>query len=75
MFSKERIVWGLVMSAVVIFIALINDFWVTFVVFGVLLYFAFDEAKKLFEVPKASVIFVLAAFILGSCWIFGVYQS
>lgn len=66
MFSKERIIWGLVMSAAVIFIALINDFWVTFVVFGVLLYFAFDEAKKLFEVPNANVIFVFTAFVLAS---------
>lgn len=54
------------MSAAVIFIALINDFWVTFIVFGVLLYFAFDEAKKLFEVPNANVIFVFIAFILAS---------
>lgn len=66
MFSKERIVWGLAMSAVVIFIALINDFWVTFVVFGALLYFAFDEAKKLFDTPKANVLFVYVAFILAS---------
>lgn len=66
MFSKERIFWGLVMSVAVIFIALIDDFWVCFVVFALLLYFAFDEAKKLFETPNANVIFVFLAFILGS---------
>lgn len=66
MFSKERIFWGLVMSAAVIFIALIDDFWVCFAVFAALLYFAFDEAKKLFETPSANVIFVFLAFILGS---------
>lgn len=66
MFSKERIFWGLVMSVAVIFIALIDDFWVCFAVFAVLLYFAFDEAKKLFETPNANVIFVFLAFILGS---------
>lgn len=66
MFSKERIFWGLVMSVAVIFIALIDDFWVCFAVFAVLLYFAFDEAKKLFETPSANVIFVFLAFILGS---------
>lgn len=66
MFSKERIVWGLIMAAAVILIALINDFWVSFVVFGVLLYFAFEEAKKLFNTPKANVIFVFIAFILAN---------
>lgn len=66
MFSKDRIVWGIVMSLAVIFIALIDDFWVSFAVFAVLLYFAFDEAKKLFETPNANIIFVYLAFILGS---------
>ena len=66
MFSKERILWGLIMAAAVIIIALINDFWVSFVVFGVLLYFAFEEAKKLFNTPKANVIFVFIAFILAN---------
>lgn len=66
MFSKERIIWGLIMAAAVILIALINDFWVTLVAFVVLLYFAFEEAKKLFEVPQANLIFVFIAFILGA---------
>ncbi len=66
MFSKERIFWGLVLSAAVIFIAIINDFWINFFIFGVLIYLAFNEAKRLFDTPDASVLFVLLAFVLAS---------
>ncbi|MEB2822873.1 phosphatidate cytidylyltransferase [Campylobacter upsaliensis] len=66
MFDMTRIISGFVMIIAVIIIALIDVFWINFVVFGLLLYFAFDEAKKLFNVPNASFIPAFLAFLLGS---------
>ncbi|EOF7229853.1 phosphatidate cytidylyltransferase [Campylobacter upsaliensis] len=66
MFDMTRIISGFVMIAAVIIIALIDVYWINFVVFGLLLYFAFDEAKKLFNVPNASFIPAFLAFLLGS---------
>ncbi|MDL0101661.1 phosphatidate cytidylyltransferase [Campylobacter felis] len=66
MFDMTRIISGFVMIVAVIIIALIDVFWINFVVFGLLLYFAFDEAKKLFNVPNASFIPPFLAFLLGS---------
>ncbi|WP_270966096.1 phosphatidate cytidylyltransferase [Campylobacter upsaliensis] len=66
MFDMTRIISGFVMIVAVIIIALIDVFWINFVVFGLLLYFAFDEAKKLFNVPNASFIPAFLAFLLGS---------
>ena len=54
------------MAVAVVIVALIDSFWLTFVVFGVLLYFAFEEAKKLFNAKQANIIFVLIAFVLAS---------
>ncbi|ARE80803.1 phosphatidate cytidylyltransferase [Campylobacter helveticus] len=66
MFSVTRIISGLVMVTAIIIIALIDVYWVNLVVFGVLLYLAFDEAKRLFNLPNASFIPALLAFLLGS---------
>ncbi|MEB2816779.1 phosphatidate cytidylyltransferase [Campylobacter upsaliensis] len=66
MFDMTRIISGFVMIVAVIIIALIDVFWINFAVFGLLLYFAFDEAKKLFNVPNASFIPAFLAFLLGS---------
>ncbi|ELS3708491.1 phosphatidate cytidylyltransferase [Campylobacter upsaliensis] len=66
MFDMTRIISGFVMIVAVIIIALIDVFWINFVVFGLLLYFAFDEAKRLFNVPNASFIPAFLAFLLGS---------
>lgn len=66
MFNSTKIIWGLIMAAAVIIIALINNFIINFIVFAALLYFAFDEAKKLFKLENASIIPVALAFIVGS---------
>ncbi|WP_270963815.1 phosphatidate cytidylyltransferase [Campylobacter upsaliensis] len=66
MFDMTRIISGFVMIVAVIIIALIDVYWINFVVFGLLLYFAFDEAKGLFNVPNASFIPAFLAFLLGS---------
>ncbi|WP_270991020.1 phosphatidate cytidylyltransferase [Campylobacter upsaliensis] len=66
MFDMTRIISGFVMIVAVIIIALIDVYWINFAVFGLLLYFAFDEAKGLFNVPNASFIPAFLAFLLGS---------
>ncbi|WP_270968647.1 phosphatidate cytidylyltransferase [Campylobacter upsaliensis] len=66
MFDMTRIISGFVMIVAVIIIALIDVFWINFAVFGLLLYFAFDEAKGLFALPNASFIPAFLAFLLGS---------
>ncbi|WP_270983007.1 phosphatidate cytidylyltransferase [Campylobacter upsaliensis] len=66
MFDMTRIISGFVMIVAVIIIALIDVFWINFAVFGLLLYFAFDEAKRLFDVSNASFIPAFLAFLLGS---------
>lgn len=66
MFDMTRIISGFVMIVAVIIIALIDVYWINFVVFGLLLYFAFDEAKGLFALPNASFIPAFLAFLLGS---------
>ncbi|MCX2683508.1 phosphatidate cytidylyltransferase [Campylobacter sp. MIT 21-1685] len=63
---SQRITLGLAMAAAVVLIALINQFFITFIVFIALLYFTFKEAKKLFNAENASVFPVLIAFIIGT---------
>ena len=66
MFDSTRILWGLGLAVAVIFIALIDSFLLNFVIFAVLLFLAFNEAKRLFATPNASAIYALLAFLLAS---------
>ncbi|MGH2327729.1 phosphatidate cytidylyltransferase [Campylobacter taeniopygiae] len=66
MFNSTRIIWGLLMVAAVIIIALIDQFFINFIIFGILLFLAFNEAKKLFNLEKVSIIPLALAFILGT---------
>lgn len=66
MFNKTRIISGIAMVVAVIFIALIDQKLINFLIFAALLYFAFDEAKKLFDVQNASISLVFIAYILGT---------
>ncbi|MBZ7937819.1 phosphatidate cytidylyltransferase [Campylobacter molothri] len=66
MFNSTRIIWGLLMVAAVIIIALIDQFFINFIIFGILLFLAFNEAKKLFNLEKISIIPLILAFILGT---------
>ncbi|MFY0745579.1 phosphatidate cytidylyltransferase [Campylobacter sp. LH-2024] len=66
MFNSTRIIWGLLMVAAVIIIALIDQFFINFIIFGILLFLAFNEAKKLFNLEKISIIPLVLAFILGT---------
>ena len=66
MFDKTRIVWGVALVVAVIFIALIDSFWLNLIIFGAILYIAFDEAKRLFNTPSANVFFALLALVFAS---------
>ncbi|MBM0637746.1 phosphatidate cytidylyltransferase [Campylobacter sp. VicNov18] len=66
MFDMSRMVSALVMIAAIVLIALIDQFFVNFIVFAFLLYFAFKEAQKLFDLENVSIIPLAIAFILGS---------
>ncbi|MBZ7961426.1 phosphatidate cytidylyltransferase [Campylobacter molothri] len=66
MFNSTRIIWGLLMVTAVIIIALIDQFFINFIIFGILLFLAFNEAKKLFNLEKISIIPLILAFILGT---------
>ena len=66
MFNTTRIISALVMIGAIIIIALIDQFFINFIVFAVLLYLSFSEAKKLFALENISIIPLAIAFILGS---------
>ncbi|TKX31674.1 phosphatidate cytidylyltransferase [Campylobacter aviculae] len=66
MFNLTRIVWGLLMAAGVVIIALIDQFFINFIIFAALLFLAFGEAKKLFDLQNVSMIPLILAFILGT---------
>ncbi len=66
MFNSTKIVWGIVMLVVVALIALVDQFLINFIVFAVLLYLAFSEAKKLFALENVSIIPLALAFVLGT---------
>lgn len=63
---NTRIISALVMIAILVVIALIDKFLINFIVFAVLLYLSFGEAKKLFALENISIIPLAIAFILGS---------
>ncbi|WP_072229062.1 phosphatidate cytidylyltransferase [Campylobacter coli] len=66
MFNSARIIWGIVMAIAVVLIALIDQFIINFIVFALILYLAFNEAKKLFNLENVSIIPLALAFILGT---------
>lgn len=66
MFNSARIIWGVVMAIAVVLIALIDQFIINFIVFTLILYLAFNEAKKLFHLENVSIIPLALAFILGT---------
>ncbi|TQR33850.1 phosphatidate cytidylyltransferase [Campylobacter sp. MIT 99-7217] len=65
MFSKTRIISGLIMAVAVLLILLIDDKSLSFVVFGIIIYFAIDEAKKFFK-DSANIWLVFIFYILGT---------
>lgn len=66
MFNITRIIWGVIMAVAVVLIALIDEYFINMLIFAILLFLAFNEAKKLFHTENASIIPIIFAFILGS---------
>lgn len=66
MFDKTKLISGLVLIAGIILIALINDMILNTLIFMIVLFLGFNEAKKLFNTPNASVILALIAFVVAS---------
>lgn len=66
MFNITRIIWGVIMAVTVVLIALIDEYFINMLIFAILLFLAFNEAKKLFYAENASIIPIIFAFILGS---------
>ncbi|QOR01161.1 phosphatidate cytidylyltransferase [Campylobacter sp. 2014D-0216] len=66
MFSKTRILSAAVMIAAIVIIALVDNFFINFAIFGILLFLAFNEAKAMFKSKYASVFVALCIFIIGA---------
>ncbi|WP_279176719.1 phosphatidate cytidylyltransferase [Campylobacter insulaenigrae] len=65
MFSKTRILSAIVMIAAVLIIAIVNNFFINVILFGILLYLAFNEAKNLFSTKNASALVALCIFVIA----------
>ena len=59
--AKDRVVTGIALLVAVLFIGIIDNFFVMYVVLGVIYLLAFKEALRLFEIQNASLIFYAAA--------------
>ncbi len=59
--SKERIITGLALVAVVLIIGFIDNFFLMWGVLGVIYLLAFKEALRLFEIKNSSLIFYATA--------------
>lgn len=66
MFSKTRIFSAAVMIAAIVIVALVDNFFINFIIFGVLLFLAFNEAKAMFNSKYASVFIALCIFAIGA---------
>jgi phosphatidate cytidylyltransferase len=59
--AKDRVVTGIALLVAVLLIGIIDNFFVMYVVLGVIYLLAFKEALRLFEIQNASLIFYAAA--------------
>ncbi|OCR97279.1 phosphatidate cytidylyltransferase [Campylobacter fetus subsp. testudinum] len=59
---KNRIITGLVLFAVFLVVALLDIFWLNFLIFGLILAVAFLESLKLFKIEYKSLVFIVLAF-------------
>lgn len=66
MFDSNRIKTGLIIAAAIIIIALLDIYVLNALLFMVLIFLAFNEAKKIFNTPNASVCLVLLAFVISA---------
>ncbi len=66
MFDSTRIIWGVGIVLAFVLIALIDNFFINFIVFAALFYLAFEEAKRLFGLENISIIPLALAFLVGA---------
>jgi phosphatidate cytidylyltransferase len=67
--SKERIVTGLALVAAVLFIGVIDNFFLMWLVLGVIYILAFQEAVRLFEIKNGTLVYYA-----GGLWLIaGIY--
>jgi len=70
--SKERIITGLALLAAILIIGFIDNFFLMWLVFGVIYIIAFQEAQKLFEIKNSSLIlFALGIWLLAGIYPYG----
>lgn len=70
--SKERIITGLVLLAAILIVGFIDNFFLMWLVFGVIYIIAFQEAQKLFEIKNSSLIlFALGIWLLAGIYPYG----
>lgn len=67
--SKERIVTGLILVATILFVGLINNFFLMWLVLGAIYILAFQEAVRLFEIKNSSLVY----FAVGVWLVAGIY--
>lgn len=65
MFSKTRIASAIIMIIAILVIALLDNFFINFVLFGILLFLAFNEAKAMFKTKYANAFLALGIFIIA----------
>jgi len=69
---KERIVTGVALLVAVLIIGLIDNFFIMWLVFGAIYYFAFKEAMMLFGVDnKSLIVYALGIWLLAGIYPYG----
>lgn len=70
--SKERILTGIVLLAVVLIIGVIDNFYVMWLFLGAVYLFAFNEASKLFGVQKDNLLpYAAALWLIAAIYPYG----
>ena len=70
--SKERIITGLALLAAILIIGFIDNFFLMWLVLGVIYIIAFQEAQKLFGIKNTSLIlFALGVWLLAGIYPYG----
>ncbi|WP_291950126.1 phosphatidate cytidylyltransferase [Campylobacter sp.] len=65
MFSKTRILSAIIMIVVVLIVAVVNNSFINFTLFAIVLYLAFNEAKNIFNTKNASALVALCIFVIA----------
>lgn len=66
--SKERVITGLALVAAVLFIGLIDNFFLMWLFLGAVYILAFQEAMRLFDIKNDTLVY-----IAGTLWLIGAF--